>query len=159
MRERLARQAPDGLEILSLRPASTSRPAPSPLLTYRIALPADRIAGGGLARAADSAGRLRKTHQTRTRPAPRRVDLRPWMVNLRMWSVVGTVSSTAPPRTKSSARMELCLNPAGTARPEEVLAALGLSDLLEAGAVLERSRLQLMDEELFFSPSSVEGYA
>jgi hypothetical protein len=42
--------------------------------------------------------------------------------------------------------MDLCLTPAGTARPEEVLSALGLTDLLEAGAVMERSRLTLKDE-------------
>ena len=35
---------------------------------------------------------------------------------------------------------------AGTARPEEVLQALGLADLLESGAVLERNRLELRDE-------------
>ena len=52
--------------------------------------------------------------------------------------------------------MELCLTPAGTARPEEVLAALGLSDLLEAGAVLERARLELVDES---PPSLAEGSA
>ncbi len=52
--------------------------------------------------------------------------------------------------------MELGLTPAGTARPEEVLALLGLSDLLEAGAVLERSRLVLVDE---LPPPLAEGNA
>ena len=52
--------------------------------------------------------------------------------------------------------MELCLTPAGTARPEEVLAALGFSDLLEAGAVMERSRLALVDET---PPPTAEGNA
>jgi hypothetical protein len=52
--------------------------------------------------------------------------------------------------------MTLCLTPAGTARPEEVLAALGLTDLLEAGAVLERSRLELVDE---IPPPLAEGNA
>ena len=38
------------------------------------------------------------------------------------------------------------VSPAGTARPEEVLGLLGLQDLLDAGAVLERTRLELSDE-------------
>jgi hypothetical protein len=44
--------------------------------------------------------------------------------------------------------MVLRLTSTGTARPEEVLALLGIEDLLDAGAVLERSRLELHDEEL-----------
>jgi hypothetical protein len=42
--------------------------------------------------------------------------------------------------------MVLCLTSAGTARPEEVLGLLGLQDLLDAGVILERSRLELHDE-------------
>jgi hypothetical protein len=40
----------------------------------------------------------------------------------------------------------LWLTPAGTARPDEVLTLLGLADLLDAGVVLERTRLELHDE-------------
>jgi hypothetical protein len=43
--------------------------------------------------------------------------------------------------------MLLHLTPSGTARPEEVLGLLGLQDLLDAGAILERTRLELQDEE------------
>jgi hypothetical protein len=50
--------------------------------------------------------------------------------------------------------MLLRLTPSGTARPEEVLALLGLEDLLDAGVVLERSRLELHDE--LPSPSLAE---
>jgi len=42
--------------------------------------------------------------------------------------------------------MDLWLTPAGTARPEEVLGLVGLADLLEAGGVLERLRLELDDD-------------
>jgi hypothetical protein len=48
--------------------------------------------------------------------------------------------------TTHALEMELFLTPHGTARPEEVLTVLGLQDLVEAGAVLERSRLELHDE-------------
>jgi hypothetical protein len=42
--------------------------------------------------------------------------------------------------------MDLWLLPEGTARPDEVLALLGLQDLPEAGAVVERAGLELHDE-------------
>ncbi len=154
VRERLVRQAPPGLEILSLRRIDFKAGAQVHSLTYRIALPADR-AEAAAARAAELLA-APECWAERTRPAPRRVDLRPWIVNLRVdggwWLVVGEATpGSLPPTTNhqpptTRLEMELCLTPAGTARPEEVLAALGLSDLLEAGAVLERSRLQLKDE-------------
>jgi hypothetical protein len=42
--------------------------------------------------------------------------------------------------------MDLWLTPSGTARPDEVLTLLGLQELLAAGCVLERTRLELFDE-------------
>jgi hypothetical protein len=42
--------------------------------------------------------------------------------------------------------MDLWLTPAGTARPEEVLAVLQLNDVLEAGGVLHRLALELEDD-------------
>jgi hypothetical protein len=42
--------------------------------------------------------------------------------------------------------MDLWLTDAGTARPEEVVRLLDLYDLLDVGAVLERTRLELEDE-------------
>jgi hypothetical protein len=43
--------------------------------------------------------------------------------------------------------MTFWLKPEGTARPDEMLELLGLSDLPAAGVVLERSRLELHDEQ------------
>ena len=70
----------------------------------------------------------------RTKPTPRRLDIRPFLRDLRLDRATGFLE------------MDLWLFPAGTARPEEVLAILGLEDLLEAGAVLERVRLEMEDE-------------
>jgi hypothetical protein len=53
--------------------------------------------------------------------------------------------------------MDLWLTPQGTARPEELLTVLGVNDLLDAGALLERARLELTDE--IASPPSLEGIA
>ena len=103
----------------------------------------------------------------RTHPTPRRVNLRPWLLNFVQTLVSRDVRSGARGRNVRSAgalrltsaaylEMKLCLTPAGTARPEEVLTVLGLSDLLEAGAVLERVRLELVDET---PPQLAEGFA
>ena len=45
-----------------------------------------------------------------------------------------------------SLEIDLWVTPTGGARPEEVLALLGLSSLLDAGAILERTHLALHDE-------------
>ncbi len=42
--------------------------------------------------------------------------------------------------------MDLRLTPRGTAHPQEVLLLLGLEDLLAAGSVLERVRLELFED-------------
>jgi len=42
--------------------------------------------------------------------------------------------------------MDLWVTPGGTARPEEVLHLLGLDAVVEAGVVVERTRLELHDE-------------
>ncbi len=160
VRERLVHQAPPGLEILSLRRIDFKAAAQVHLLTYRIALPADR-ADMAAARAAELLA-APECWAERTRPAPRRVDLRPWIVNLRVDErmVSRDAQRSAPLRVAADPstylEMELCLTPAGTARPDEIAAALGFSDLLEAGAVLERSRLVLVDET---PPPLAEGNA
>ena len=65
----------------------------------------------------------------RTRPQPRRLDLRPYLCDLRLEG--------------EALEMTFWVTPHGTARPEEVVALLELSDLLEDGAVLERHLLEL----------------
>ena len=151
VRDRLVRQAPPGLEILSLRRIDFKAGAQVAFadLSDRPSRRARRRRPPGAAAEVLAAP---ECWAERTRPTPRRVDLRPWLLNL--CALPDTVRSPSP--APSTSEMELCLTPAGTARPEEVLAALGLSDLLEAGAVLERSRLELVDET---PPSPAEGIA
>jgi radical SAM-linked protein len=139
VRERLVRQAPAGMEILSLRRVDFNAGAQIRSLTYRIALPAER-----LEETTRRTAELMSSSECcveRTHPTPRRVNLRPWLLDL---------------QATAHLEMKLCLTPAGTARPEEVLTVLGLSDLLEAGAVLERVRLELVDET---PPQLAEGFA
>ncbi len=68
----------------------------------------------------------------RTRPRPRRIDIRPYICDLQANAAALTMS--------------LWITPYGAARPEEVVRALGLGALLDEGAVLERTDLELMDE-------------
>ena len=127
---RLARQAPAGLEILSVHRIDPKAGAQVRRATYRIALPAER--------ASDLPDRLatllaaEECWVERTRPHHRRYNLRPYLDQLRL----------AP----DALEMDLWITPTGAARAEEVLQLLGLDDSLASGMVLERTRLELQDE-------------
>jgi radical SAM-linked protein len=138
---RLATQAPPGLEILSVRRIAVHVNAQVCRLAYSVAVPADRLDELSRRNAEVLAARecWIDRHRPHSRQAGRRLDVRPFLADLLIH----------PPRGASeSARLEMVLRltSTGTARPEEVLALLGLEDLLDAGAVLERSRLELKDE-------------
>jgi radical SAM-linked protein len=127
---RLARQAPDGLEILEVRRVDPKAGAHVRRATYRIALPADRCAG-----LSERIGTLLAADHSwveRTRPRCRRYDLRPYLDQIRL--------------EPDALEMGLLVTPTGGARAEEVLQLLGLDDLLSCGAVLERTGLELQDE-------------
>ncbi len=127
---RLARQAPPGLTLLSVRridPKSRARVAG---VTYRLALPPERCAG-----LPDRLAAVLSAPECwieRTRPQPRRLNVRPYIRDLR--PVPGAVE------------MDMTVTDQGTARPDEILALLGLGDLLDEGGTLERTRLELADE-------------
>jgi hypothetical protein len=127
------------MEILSLRRIDFKSGARIHSLTYRVALPAERLEE--TTRRAAELMAASESWVERNHPTPRRVNLRPWLLDLQVTAHL---------------EMKLCLTSAGTARPEEALTVLGLSDLLEAGAVLERSRLELVDET---PPQLAEGFA
>jgi hypothetical protein len=67
----------------------------------------------------------------RTRPQRRRFDLRPFLEQLRI--------------VPDALEMDLLVFPTGLPRPEEVLQALGLPNLLAEGLDCERTRLELVD--------------
>jgi hypothetical protein len=69
---------------------------------------------------------------TRIRPQHRRINIRPYVDELRC--------------AEDYLAMALWITPNGAARPEEIVAALGLQDLLDAGAVIERTDLEIYDE-------------
>jgi radical SAM-linked protein len=127
---RLTAQAPPGLEVLSVRRLDARASGQPRLVTYRVAVPADRREG--LTDRTVSLLALAECWVERTRPHARRFDLRPYLADVRV--------------LPDAVEMDVRVTPNGTARPEEVLALLGLGDLPESGAVVERTRLELEDE-------------
>jgi radical SAM-linked protein len=140
--QRLARQAPPGLAILSVRRIDFRAGAQVRSLCYRLPVPDERVPElrPRVARMLASA----ECWVERTRPTPRRLDIRPFLRDLRV------VDAPPGPGTGTACRtaldMDLWLTPGGTARPDEVLGLLEIRDLLDTGAVLERTRLELHDE-------------
>ncbi len=127
---RLAQQAPPGLTIHSVRRISPRAGAQVRRVYYRIALPASRRAA--LAERIPSILEAPHCWIDRTRPQPRRLDVRPYLHGLQILD--------------DDLEMDVWVTPTGTARPDEILALLGLADLLDNGAVLERTMLELHDE-------------
>jgi radical SAM-linked protein len=130
IRERLMRHAPPGLTLTSARLIDHSLTAHVSQVTYRLFLPEARLANTRIA-----VERMLAADQLwieRTRPRPRRLDIRSYVKDCRI--------------VNGALEMDLAVTSAGTARPEEVLHFLELEDCLEQGAVLERIRLLLVDE-------------
>jgi radical SAM-linked protein len=125
--DRLTRQAPGGLEIVSVQRVDPRTKAQVQRVCYRVGLPAARRA-----ETAERATRLLGESQCwveRTRPQPRRLDVRPYLRDLRV--------------DGNELEMDLWVTPTGTARPDDVLGLLGLGDLPGLGAVIRRTVLEL----------------
>ena len=129
IRERLVRQAPAGLEILTIRRIATNETAHVVGFCYGLVVPADRLAE---TRARLDANPLAaECWVQRTRPSPQRLDIRPFVRRLHIDDATGRLE------------MDLFLTPQGTARPEEVLSLVGLDGLIASGVPLERLGLEL----------------
>jgi radical SAM-linked protein len=152
---RLRGQCPPGLEIFDVQAIPPRCTAQVRGLCYGVPLP-DGRADAVRPRLAEflAAGECWIERQRPSGGKPRRrLDLRPFVRELRLVGVPpsGGAGSEEPadagtPTSATWLEMDLWLTPAGTARPEEVLAVLQLEDVLEAGCVLHRLRLDLEDE-------------
>jgi radical SAM-linked protein len=127
---RLAKQAPPGMEILSVRRIAPGTTAHVSRVRYRIALSPHHVAG--LPECVAALLAANELWVERTRPQPRRVNLRPYLEQIEVYP--------------NALEIVIRVTPTGSARPEEVLVLLGLRDVLDAGTVLERSQLELEDE-------------
>ena len=129
IRDRLTRQSPAGLDILDIQRIATNETAHVVGFRYGLVVPAERIAA---TRARlDANPLLAECWVERTRPSPRRLDIRPFVRRLHLDDATGQLE------------MDLFLMPEGTARPEEVLSLVGLDGLIASGVPLERVSLEL----------------
>jgi radical SAM-linked protein len=127
---RLNRHAPPGITFSSGKTVERRATAQVRRANYRLVLPAP---------VADLPQRCLSFLQqprhaiTRLRPQRRRFDLKPYVAELSA--------------TDTELRMALWITPNGAARPEEVARALGLAEQLDAGLIIERTNLELVDEQ------------
>lgn len=138
LRDRLVRHAPPGLEITDVCRVPLRTTAQVRGLTYALPLPAEIIPS--LRPRLAEVLAATECWVDRTRPPKRRLDVRPFLRDLRV------EEETRDRGARTLLVMDLWLTDAGSARPEEVLRLLNLHDLLDAGAILERLRLELVDE-------------
>ena len=164
---RLREQSPAGLyftrcDVVPLKASAVPRRA-----VYTLPLPPDRVAPTAAAVAAllaEPAVWLDKSH-----PKPRRVNVRPYLRNMVVADSMASGGCKPPVpatgnesvsasgwdgRLTPAARqdmppaltLDLWVTGQGTVRAEDLLKRLGLADVLAAGAVLERTDLEIADE-------------
>jgi radical SAM-linked protein len=140
IRTRLAEQAPPGLHILSVEQVDLRSPLQPRRAVYRLAASPERCEG--LKARAEELLAGPTCCVERTRPTPRRVDIRPYLEAIR-------VSSDA-------VELQLAITSHGGARPEEVFRLLGLEDLLSGGAIVERTALEIHSDRVEAVPKPAE---
>jgi len=137
--ERLRSQAPAGLEFVSARRIPPNATGQVVRAVYRLPVPPDRLAD--LAERCSALLARDEISVQRTHPHPKRVDIRPYVLGART--------------TEDSLLLDLRVTPTGSARADELIELLDLSDLVDAGAVLERITLELHDEQAVTEPLAV----
>lgn len=128
--ERLNRHAPAGLTFTSAQAVEMSAGAVPRRAVYRLPLSAGRA--GSLAPVVADLLARDKVWADRVHPKPRRVNVRPYIRDI-------VVSNSA-------IELDLWVTQTGAARAEELLRLLGLTDVTDNGAVLERTDLEIHDE-------------
>lgn len=130
LRQRLANQAPPGLEIVEVHRIDAKAAARVDWVRYRVPVPSDRAVG--LSQRINSLLGCAECWVERTRPQPRRFNLRPYLKALYV--------------SANGLEMDIWITPNGSARADEVMEQLGLCDLLAEGSVIERTAVKLNDE-------------
>ena len=123
-------QAPAGLAFTRVAVVPMRATAVPRRVEYRLAIPEDRMLAIG-----DRANGLMaadKVWVERTRPTPKRLNIRPYLRAVRL--------------DAASLLLDLWVTGTGTARADELLRLLGADDLPDAGAVLERTVVEIRDE-------------
>jgi radical SAM-linked protein len=127
---RLNRHAPDGLTFLSAKAVEMSATAVPRRAVYRLSLPEGRHEQ--LAPVVADLLACDKVWADRVRPRPRRVNVRPYIRDIAV--------------SPDAIEFDLWVTGSGTARADELVQLLGLTDVTDDGAVLERTDLEIHDE-------------
>jgi radical SAM-linked protein len=130
---RLAPQCPSGIHILNVVAIGPQDSARVHHVCYRVPLD-ETESFPDLSQRIHALLAAKECWIERQRPQTKRVDLRPFLMDLSLSS--------------SALEMNLFVTPAGTARPEEIIACLGLTASLIEGAVIERTAVELCDDSL-----------
>jgi radical SAM-linked protein len=129
-RERLAAQCPPGLAMLSARRIEVKQSARVRRAYYRLAVP--RAESNAIRERCAAIMAESELWVERERPTPRQVNIRPYLDTLQCEA--------------DCLEMVFWVTPEGSGRADELVRALELNHLLEAGAFLERSALEIADE-------------
>jgi radical SAM-linked protein len=127
---RIQAQSPDGLTFLSIREVAKNASAQVRQAGYSIDVPPERT--DELSHRCKQLLAQSSCISRREKPHARDVDIRPYMIDLRV--------------DGSSLKLDFLVTANGTARADEVLKLLDASDLLEQGFILSRTHLHLHEE-------------
>lgn len=127
---RLNDKAPRGLTMLSSKRIEMKQSARPRQAVYRLAIPESELTD--LQTRCAAAMAYAEFWVDRERPKPRQVNIRPYINALRC--------------TSDALEMNLWVSQEGSARADEVVHLLGRKHLLDNGAILQRTTLELWDE-------------
>jgi radical SAM-linked protein len=125
---RLTTASPVGLQILGVEPVDPHSSARVHHVTYRVPFASPELVSGLEERVQNLLAQS-EVWIDRLRPKKRQIEIRSFIVDLRI--------------EPGALEMDLLVTSGGTARPDEVLASLGLAPLVEEGAVIERTAVEL----------------
>jgi radical SAM-linked protein len=128
--QRLKEQCPRGFDFESVTVVPMKSGAVPRRVVYTLPLPAERVEAANTHIA--EVMTLNQVWVNRVKPKPRKINIKPYLRNM-----------TIRDNTLS---LDLWVTNNGSARADELLRILNLNDLLEAGAILARSELQVHDE-------------
>jgi radical SAM-linked protein len=124
---------------------------------YRVALPPDRA--NAIGRRARELMFEAKVWVDRLRPSPKRLNIRPYFRDLSVANSDreggGGPHRFAVALGSPHLLLDLWVTQTGTGRADEILKLLDMSDLLEAGTVVERLTVELHDEAPNLDPADV----
>jgi radical SAM-linked protein len=127
---RLNQQSPDGLCFTAARVVERKACAVPRRAEYRLSLPAERVEATD--HRCQELLALDKIWVDKYHPRPRRVNIRPYLRDLRIH--------------EQAVLFDVWVTGQGSARAEDLVALLGLTDLLATDATLERTELEIHDE-------------